>query len=61
MTPSGSSNLMNYWRAMPDDQGFVDRMNSLPKYVVSATLKDLAWNNSRLIAEDIGNEVTKLK
>lgn len=39
--------------AWPDRAGdpFADRMNSLPKYVVSSTLteSDLAWDNSRLI------------
>ena len=49
------------WPAMTDAQGFADRMNSLPKHVVSAIFKDLAWNNSRLIVGDIGNEVAKLK
>ena len=35
------------WPSMTDEQGFADRMNSLPKYVVSTTLKQLEWNNSR--------------
>lgn len=36
-------------------------MNSLPKYVVSTTLKDAKWNNSRVIKENVGKEVFKLK
>ena len=36
-------------------------MNSLPKFVVSTTLEELAWNNSRLIKGDIAEEVTRLK
>ena len=30
-----------------------DRMNALPKYVVSKTLKDPAWNNTRVIDRDV--------
>lgn len=38
-----------------------DRMNSMPKYVVSSTLKDPEWNNSRVISGDLVTEVTRLK
>src|SRR5215469_14923369 len=33
------------WPSMKDDVGFADRMNSLPKFVVSTTLQELTWNN----------------
>jgi dihydrofolate reductase len=36
-------------------------MNSLPKYVVSATLADPGWNNSTVLGTDIVDEVSKLK
>ena len=49
------------WPSMTDEQGFADRMNSLPKFVVSTTLEKLEWNNSRLIKENIAEEVSKLK
>ncbi len=49
------------WPSMTDEQGFADRMNSLPKYVVSTTLKQLEWNNSRLIKGNIPEEVNRLK
>src|SRR5713226_3946064 len=49
------------WPSMTDEQGFADRMNSLPKHVVSTTLKDLEWNNSRLITGNVAEEVAKLK
>jgi dihydrofolate reductase len=49
------------WPSMTDEQGFADRMNSLPKYVVSTTLQEVQWNNSRLIKENITEEVSKLK
>jgi len=38
-----------------------DRLNSLPKYVVSSTLRDLTWNNSTLLNGDALTEVSKLK
>jgi dihydrofolate reductase len=38
-----------------------DRLNSLPKYVVSSTLEDPAWNNSTVLRGDVVNEVSKLK
>jgi dihydrofolate reductase len=38
-----------------------DRLNSLPKYVVSSTLVDPVWNNSTVLKGDALNEVSKLK
>ena len=49
------------WPSMTGEQGFAARMNSIPKYVVSKTLKQLDWNNSTLIKGNIPEEVQKLK
>jgi len=49
------------WPSMTDEQGFADRMNGLPKYVVSTTLEAPEWNNSRLIKENVAEEVSKLR
>jgi dihydrofolate reductase len=38
-----------------------DRLNSLPKYVVSSTLVDPDWSNSRVLDGDPADEVAKLK
>jgi dihydrofolate reductase len=38
-----------------------DRLNSLPKYVVSSTVGHPAWNNSTVLKGDVPNEVAKLK
>jgi dihydrofolate reductase len=38
-----------------------DRLNSLPKYVVSSTLEDPDWNNSTVLKGDVVEEVSKLK
>ena len=40
---------------------FADRMNSLPKYVVSTTLEEAEWNNSTIIKENVAEEVSRLK
>ena len=38
-----------------------DRLNSKPKYVVSSTLHDPAWNSTTVLTGDVVNEVSTLK
>ena len=40
---------------------WADRLNSLPKYVVSSTLVDPEWNNSTVLTGEVVNEVSQLK
>jgi dihydrofolate reductase len=40
---------------------WADRLNSLPKYVVSSTLVDPEWSNSTVLKGDVVNQVSKLK
>ena len=40
---------------------WADRLNSLPKYVVSATLQDPDWNNSAVLTGDLVDEVSRLR
>jgi len=50
------------WPSMSDEAGFADRMNSLPKYVVSTTLEEpLEWNGSLLDAGNLAEEIGRLK
>lgn len=49
------------WPSRTDEAGFAERMNSLPKYVVSSTLKKVEWNNSHIISSNVTEEVNKLK
>lgn len=49
------------WPAMTDAGEFGERMNGLPKYVVSATLETLEWNNSHLLKGDVAGAVLGLK
>ncbi len=38
-----------------------DRLNSKPKYVVSSTLQDPAWNNTTVLSGDVVSEISALK
>ncbi len=49
------------WPSIKDEAGFADRMNNLPKYVVSTTLQRAEWNNSHVIKGNVVEQVTKLK
>jgi dihydrofolate reductase len=49
------------WSSRAGADAFADRMNALPKYVASTTLKEpLTWN-STLIKGDLATEVAKIK
>ena len=47
------------WPTM--DGEFADKFNTMPKYVVSATLEDAVWNNSTVLKGDVAKEVSNLK
>jgi len=49
------------WPTMKETGEFGERMNSLPKYVVSTTLEKAEWNNSTIIKANVVEEVSKLK
>jgi dihydrofolate reductase len=49
------------WPGMTDEVGFADKMNSMPKYVVSSTLERADWNNSTVLRGDLAEEVRALK
>ena len=40
---------------------WAERLNGLPKYVVSSTLKEPKWSNSTVLKGDVVSEVSKLK
>jgi dihydrofolate reductase len=48
------------WPKMSGDP-FSDKFNSMPKYVVSQTLKKADWNNSTILKGDVVDQVKKLK
>ena len=47
------------WR--PRSGELADRLNTMPKYVVSSTLEHPDWNNSTVLKGDVVTEVSKLK
>jgi dihydrofolate reductase len=51
------------WPTMEDPVGFADKMNAMPKYVVSSTLSDADadWNNSTVVRGDVVAELKALK
>jgi len=54
--------LASYWPYQKnDDNGPASKLNSVPKYVVSSTLKKAEWKNSTIINERIVEEIAQLK
>jgi dihydrofolate reductase len=47
------------WATRSDE--WADKLNSMPKYVVSATLEQTKWSNSTVLRGDVVKEVSKLK
>src|ERR671937_2359356 len=40
------------------DGEFADKFNTMPKYVVSSTLRDPEWTNSTVLSGDVVDEIT---
>lgn len=56
--------MASYWSTpagSADDPVVAGFMNGLPKIVVSRTLRQASWNNSRLLADSLKEELTRLK
>ncbi len=56
--------MADYWPsvdALKDDPVVAGYMNSLNKIVVSKTLKSVEWNNTKLIRQNVDDEILKLK
>jgi dihydrofolate reductase len=58
----GRVTYQGFAEAWPSRTGeFADKMNGMPKVVVSATLKEPAWNNTRVLRSNVVEEVSKLR
>ena len=50
------------WPGQKDEVGFADKMNSIPKFVVSTTLRDPEWDNTKVIhGEEVGSLKSELQ
>jgi dihydrofolate reductase len=49
------------WPDRTDEIGFADKMNNMPKYVVSNTLDSAEWNNTTVVGGDVVREIEALK
>ena len=49
------------WPSREDPMGFADKMNSMPKHVVSTTLTDPTWSYTEVISDDVLERVRELK
>lgn len=48
--------------AWPNREGeFADKFNTMPKYLVSSTIKDPEWNNTTVLEGDVVEAVRKLR
>ncbi|MEI8412114.1 MULTISPECIES: dihydrofolate reductase family protein [unclassified Kribbella] len=58
----GRKTYEGFAAAWPSYEGeLADKYNGMPKYVVSSTLTDPSWNNTRVLSGDVRSEVAKLK
>ena len=48
------------WPEREDGAGFAERMNSMPKYVVSSTLEEAGWSNTTILRGNLADEVAGL-
>jgi dihydrofolate reductase len=49
------------WPTVTDEVGFADKMNSMAKVVVSTTLQNPTWNNSRVVSDNVPETLLNLK
>ncbi len=58
----GRTTYQAFANAWPSRTGeFADKMNNISKYVVSSTLNKAEWNNTRIIKDNLVEEISKLK
>lgn len=60
----GRVTYQGFAAAWPSTEGtgeYGEKMNAMPKYVMSSTLERADWNNSTILRGDVSEEVRKLK
>jgi dihydrofolate reductase len=59
--------MVQYWPnaemnpKSPADREFAQKMNALPKIVLSRTLQKATWNNTTILRDDVGARLRELK
>ena len=48
-------------RWLPKSGEWADKLNGMPKFVVSSTLKEAEWSNATILKGDVAGEVARLK
>lgn len=51
----------SYWPKAPAEDPAAAKLNAMPKYVASRTLRRVDWNNAKLLAPDLRREVERIK
>jgi len=49
------------WPGQKDEKGYADRMNNMPKYVVSTTMDQGSWTNTTVLRENPAEKIAALK
>ena len=58
----GRVTYQGFAEAWPSREGeFADKLNEMPKYVVSSTVDGSEWNNTTVLDGDLAEEISKLK
>jgi dihydrofolate reductase len=58
----GRTTYEGFAAAWPQREGeFADKLNGMPKYVVSSTLRDPEWHNTTVLSGDLVEEIARLR
>ncbi|OEO29048.1 hypothetical protein VW23_027230 [Devosia insulae DS-56] len=49
------------WPTLDDPAGFARRLNGMPKYVASTTMREATWSNTTILSSDVAAAVRRLK
>lgn len=54
--------LAPYWSSLKNNEmGIAEKLNAIPKVVVSSSMQESLWNNTSFIKEDIISQISALK